>query len=508
MKQAIIFTKYLPSVYGASILLRENPKADLFDASGWRLLKTLNAYSKAKIEKISIVGVEGMPDSVDVQKILRKLANSGVKVEWVYCGQRDVSGLEGVSKGAQASNFRFKKCTWPNLGDEIANLSGINKKDAVVARLIKWCHKEDPAKQGHTHPHAAFVMQRLMNVLRFGLKRLPAYFEAVKILAEGRDLSPEELVEAESFLVDGEWMLAGYSESMDDYKARLIKIGSDPGLCRVLINGESGTGKELVARYVHGASNRAKKKFVAVNCANFVPELVNSELFGHKKGSFSGAVGDRKGYFEEANGGTLFLDEIGELSLDLQARLLRVLQQHVIRKVGDDKDTMVDVRIISATNRDLLEEVRKGRFREDLYYRLAQVRVRTQSWRQMNEDDRSSIIWKYWYQNTVGRNPDQELAPEDFDTLMHAPMPGNIRQVQSLMVNHIITGQSVRDILLEEQPGTGGAVATSVLSGILKADDLLSAHCKQVLERFGGNKSKSAQAVGMSINTFNKYLKT
>jgi transcriptional regulator with GAF, ATPase, and Fis domain len=197
--------------------------------------------------------------------------------------------------------------------------------------------------------------------------------------------------------------------------------------------GETGTGKELFARQIHAWGARRQRPLIKVNCGSIPNELFESEFFGHVKGSFTGASKDRLGRFQLANEGTLFLDEVGEISLDLQPKLLRALQEGDFERVGDDKTIHVDVRVIAATNRDLLAEVRAGRFREDLYYRLAVFPISIPPLRDRVED--IPIIARYLAQRarrTVGR-PAFELTDADLDALMTYAWPGNIRELANLI---------------------------------------------------------------------------
>ncbi len=178
--------------------------------------------------------------------------------------------------------------------------------------------------------------------------------------------------------------MIGESAPILEIKKMLERVA--PTESRVLITGQNGTGKELVARWIHEKSNRADGPMVEVNCAAIPSELIESELFGHKKGSFTGAIADKPGKFESANGGTLFLDEIGDMSNDAQAKVLRALQESRITRVGDNKEIKVDVRVLAATNKDLREEIAAGRFREDLYHRLAVIVVRVPSLNERRED--------------------------------------------------------------------------------------------------------------------------
>lgn len=199
----------------------------------------------------------------------------------------------------------------------------------------------------------------------------------------------------------------------------------------VLIQGESGVGKELVARAIHGLSPRANKKMLSVNCGAIPEGLIESELFGHQRGAFTGAVDSRKGYFELADGGTLFLDEIGELPLSLQVKFLRVLETKEILRLGAETVIKVDVRFITATNKDLALEVAKKRFREDLYYRLRTVMIEIPPLRKRKED--IPILIDKFLEDFCERNkiPKLEVAPETYDYLMEYSWPGNVRELKN-----------------------------------------------------------------------------
>src|SRR5210317_598546 len=184
--------------------------------------------------------------------------------------------------------------------------------------------------------------------------------------------------------VDKHFEMIGDSGAIDKIKEIIDKVA--PTDARVLITGDNGTGKELVAHWLHQKSDRSQKPMVEVNCAAIPSELIESELFGHMKGSFTGASKDRAGKFEAANGGTIFLDEVGDMSLSAQAKVLRALQENKINRVGSDKDIKVDVRVVAATNKDLKKEIEKGKFREDLYHRLAVILIHVPSLDERKED--------------------------------------------------------------------------------------------------------------------------
>jgi DNA-binding NtrC family response regulator len=201
----------------------------------------------------------------------------------------------------------------------------------------------------------------------------------------------------------------------------------------VLIQGESGTGKELVARAIHVASGRRAGRFVALNCAAVPETLIESEIFGHEKGAFTGAVARKIGYLEQAQGGTFLLDEVSEASLSFQAKLLRVIQDRAVVRVGGDRPVPVDVRILTATNRDLAAEVREGRFREDLFYRINTVTIEVPPLRERRED--IPLLVEHFLAAAAGRagKPAPEPAPEAVAALVRYAWPGNVRELQHVL---------------------------------------------------------------------------
>jgi two-component system, NtrC family, nitrogen regulation response regulator NtrX len=217
---------------------------------------------------------------------------------------------------------------------------------------------------------------------------------------------------------------------------RIDKVAATPA--RVLITGENGTGKELVARALHRGSTRSKKPFVEVNCAAIPSELIESELFGHMKGSFTGAVSDRAGKFEQADGGTLFLDEIGDMSLSAQAKVLRVLQDGVVTRIGGTKPIQVDVRVLAATNKDLEAEIAAGRFREDLFYRLNVVPITVPPLRERREDIELLVV--HFLQQFAARDglPGRGITDEALRALTALEWPGNVRELRNTVERLVI----------------------------------------------------------------------
>jgi len=232
--------------------------------------------------------------------------------------------------------------------------------------------------------------------------------------------------------------IIGKSGAIEDVKTTITKVA--PTDARVMITGPNGSGKELVARWVHEQSNRSKSPFIEVNCAAIPSELIESELFGHEKGSFTSAVKQRIGKFEQANGGTLFLDEIGDMSASAQAKVLRALQEGRITRVGGDKDIKVDVRVLAATNKDLKKEIDEGKFREDLYHRLAVILIKVPKLADRKED--IPILVEHFLglvADEYGSKPKgiQEAAIKELQKL---PWTGNIRELRNVVERLVILG--------------------------------------------------------------------
>ena len=230
--------------------------------------------------------------------------------------------------------------------------------------------------------------------------------------------------------------MIGESAPMQHIREMISKVA--PTDARVLIIGPNGSGKELVARNLHQLSNRSAMPFVEVNCAAIPSELIESELFGHEKGSFTSAIKQHKGKFEQADGGTLFLDEIGDMSLAAQAKVLRVLQEKKLSRVGSDKDIEVDVRVIAATNKDLQAEIAKGNFREDLYHRLSVIVFRVPSLDERRDD--IPLLVDYFLAKYTEGGKARSFSPEAVELLKQKHWPGNIRELDNVVDRLLILG--------------------------------------------------------------------
>jgi two-component system NtrC family response regulator len=279
-----------------------------------------------------------------------------------------------------------------------------------------------------------------------------------------------------------------------------------PSDATVLLLGETGTGKEVFAQSIHNASKRSGNPFLALNCSAFAKELLESEIFGHKAGAFTGAVKDKKGLIEEADGGTLFLDEIGEMHFELQSKLLRVLETNEFIKVGDTKSTKVDVRIIAATNRDLQQEVNEGGFREDLYYRLNVFSIHLPALRERKKD---IPLLADHFMKVFARKADQKIESMSKDFLEHLKQhewKGNIRELKNVMERAVILADcpqlTVGSLPLELQ-------TTNYKPQTLSAFDLASVeklHIQRVLNHTKGNKTETAKLLNIGLTTLYRKI--
>ncbi len=292
---------------------------------------------------------------------------------------------------------------------------------------------------------------------------------------------------------------------------RVVDVATQaaPSTATVLVLGESGTGKELLARYIHERSARARGAFVAVNCAAIPESILESELFGHERGSFTGAVAKREGRFAKASGGTLFLDEIGELSQAVQVKLLRVLQEGEFEPVGGNT-VRADVRVVAATNRDLLAEVQAGRFREDLYYRLNVIQIVAPPLRSRRED--IPLLVDHFLGMYAAKNQKPRMTPTRgaMERLLDYVWPGNVRELENVIERAVVlsrgdalTEQDLPDAIVQAAPQSKGALTFEVGTTL---DDIELRVIKETLRHAKGDKVLAAQLLGISTRTIYRKL--
>jgi DNA-binding NtrC family response regulator len=348
---------------------------------------------------------------------------------------------------------------------------------------------------------------------------------AAHTLVRMRTLAGES--QKEGVLIDKEVRILGVSASMRDAVNTALKVaGTDAS---VFITGESGTGKEIIAQCIHAESRRSRKPFVAVNCAALPGELLESEMFGHKRGAFTGAVRDKAGLLEIAHQGTFFLDELAEMPMPLQAKLLRVLQDGVVRRVGSEKaDAVVDVRFISATNRVAEEALEQGALRHDLYYRLRVVPIHLPPLRERPEDIPVLItrfVDHFWRRHQPPGRVPPRLAPETLDALVRYRWPGNVRELQNV-IEHLVVLSDPDEVIdadrlsiLSEEASNGGgsASAQGFASSVNFRDAFHDAkqrlvdrfereYLAQVVARTGGNMSEAARQAGIDRTTLYRLM--
>lgn len=320
------------------------------------------------------------------------------------------------------------------------------------------------------------------------------------IASELKQQGKKKIVRANTFSFDN---IVGKSSALSDVISQARKVAATD--VSVLINGETGTGKEVFARAIHSESQRRSEAFLALNCSAFSRELLESELFGYKAGAFTGAVKDKKGLLEEANHGTIFLDEIGEMALELQSKLLRVLETGEFVKVGDTKTTHVDVRILSATNRNLKEEIANGRFREDLYFRLSVFRILLPPLRQRRDD--ILLLAQHFigqYARQIGRTA-PSLSTEAKNIFLAYPWPGNVREMMNAIEHALIVCEDEitrHDLPIDMLTGDTSTAADDSF-------DLKSVernHIIKVLHHTHGNKTETARLLKIGLTTLYRKI--
>ncbi|OIQ39940.1 MAG: response regulator [Bacteroidetes bacterium MedPE-SWsnd-G1] len=366
-------------------------------------------------------------DESAIRRVLKKIISEESDT---YLVDEAEDGLEGIEK-VQKEDFDLILCDikMPKM-DGMEVLEKIKKVKPEIPIVMISGHG-DLELAVNTMRLGAFDyiskppdLNRLLNTVRNALDRK-------ELVVENKRLKKK---------VSKKYEMVGESDAIVHIKSIIEKVAITDA--RVLITGPNGTGKELVAHWLHEKSNRTKAPMIEVNCAAIPSELIESELFGHVKGSFTGANKDRAGKFEAANGGTIFLDEIGDMSLSAQAKVLRALQENKISRVGSDKDIKVDVRVIAATNKDLKKEISEGRFREDLYHRLAVILIKVPALNERREDIPLLI---QFFANKISEEQGvavKTFSKEAMDLLQQYDWTGNIRELRNVVERLLILGES------------------------------------------------------------------
>jgi len=337
-------------------------------------------------------------------------------------------------------------------------------------------------------------------------RRVAAIVEKVRLRRRNEELE-ERLSERFGSLI-------GRSKAMEGLVRQMYLVA--PARANVLIVGESGTGKEVVANSLHESSPRRDRRFLPINCAAIPAEILESEMFGHERGAFTGATARKVGKFELADGGTLFLDEIGELPLDMQAKLLRVIEQREFMRVGGTETIHVDIRLIAATNQDLAAAVEAGRFRGDLYYRLKVVTLTIPPLRERRED--IPLLANHFLREFAAENarPGLRFSPEVMRALVQARFEGNVRELRNL-VESLVVLSPADEIRLEDLPpeyaradtrsSNGATAAGEGVDDGLRMDEVERRAILAALDKTGGNRTQAAELLGIGLRTLQRKLK-
>lgn len=429
-------------------------------------------------------------------------------------GQRQIDVLfvddDAEFREVVASYFRGKRIRWSDAGSAAEALAQLERREfdvVILDMMLPDANGVDLLERiKPEHPESEVILltgqatvESAVRAMKggaydyltkpFPLKELEAVIEKAY---EKRQLEKEN-TQLRSLLrrAEVEQQMIGRSAAMQEVFRLIERAG--PSDKAILIQGESGTGKELVARALHRCSLRADKPLVVINCAALPESLLESELFGHERGAFTGAVAAKPGLFEVADGGTLFIDEIGELPGSLQAKLLRVLEDGSLRRIGSVKERRVDVRLLAATNRNMAEEVKAGRFREDLYYRINVMSLELPPLRERRED--IPLLVEHFL------GADWQIEPEALQCLLGYDWPGNVRQLinaleraKILADDHIIRA---RDLPRDVQSVLHSSTTQDVLAETDNLAAIQRAKILEVLQREGGNKSRAARALGI-----------
>lgn len=471
----------------AALVLRKCPNADVFGMSTRRLPEFLNEITGYKQIIILGIGLIGNPELL--QKAVSKLSNKGVQLRWLSTLPFPKSINEEIT-----SKFESFIVETDLITDVVSQCFQVPYDD--IAPLISTENPKGEILRYHQLLEAAMYVYR-------NYQDEKAYGNAIRHIAKGdreNKWSEYEKQLIEHYKRFGNRELVGKSSVMSDLQKRLNRVAPRDH-ARVLIFGESGTGKETVALQIHNKSPRRNEPYIAFNCASVTPNLLESRFFGHEKGAFTGANEMRRGLFEQANGGTLFLDEIGELPLEAQGILLRVLEGGRFTRMGGNTEIEVNVRLIAATNRDLAAMVREGKFREDLFHRLNVVQIRVAPLRE-HKSDIEQIANGYWL-----KQHRHKLKAEQIDALKQYDYPGNVRELFNLLERASVLDQMDFAQLIAEHKQMTASLAPIAQEEI--PDDLDTAirtHIKRVYEKFNNNLSQAAKALGAAPNTVRKYL--
>lgn len=435
-------------------------------------------------------------DEAKIREILKLvLEKEGYQVHTSKNGSEALSALENEYFDVMITDLKMPKMDGLELMREIKQ-KGIKVNVVFITAYADIKDAVEAIKLGaFDYLEKNFKMEELLSVIKEAVKEQ-------KMIGENESLK-KKLAEHSSF-----FGIIGESPKIKEIKDLIIKIANSQA--SVLLTGESGTGKEMFARAIHMCSKRKNKPFVAINCAALPQTLLESELFGYEKGAFTGALKQKKGKFEQANEGTIFLDEIGEMNIQTQSKLLRVLQEREYERVGGLETIKIDIRVITATNRDLEEAIKAGDFREDLYYRINVIPIHIPPLRERRED--IPLLAEYFLKkfNVDYRKNIELISMEVIDIFMEYDWPGNIRELKNVIERAVAIAEPDVDILMPHHLRPQ-LICPKKEKDLLEIQDGLSLaefekyYIYNTLKKVNWNKSKAAQILGINRQTlYNK----
>ena len=484
-------------VSAAAALKALGGRAEVYGVSRRRLPEFLGELAGERgtpqWKHIYLLGLSLSGDPESLKASLAKLKAKGVEVAWISAlemPERIAALLDGILK-VRCHDGSLLEAVGRTFGVDVAAfMPFLKERKRVPADVRAYFTLIDTAQFYYRNYQDETLYATTVRYLAGGVR--PAAWE------------PDVRSAVEHYDRYGGRELVGKSCVMATLQERINRVAAHEH-ARVLILGESGTGKETVAQQIHTKSPRRKMPFVVFNCASVTKELLEDRFFGHERGAFTNAIERTDGLFLQADGGTLFLDEIGEMPLEVQALLLRVLEGGRFMRVGGREELKCDVRLITATNRDLPKLVSEGKFREDLYQRLNVVQLRTPSLREHREDIPiiANAWWRKFHDNAV-------LKEEQIAALMDYDYPGNVRELVNILDRATALEEDDFDLLMREHKEMNAGLAGNLelKSGRIpdKLEDAIRLHIRRVYEKYGRNLTRAAEVLDVSRNTVRKYL--
>ena len=495
MNEILIITGWkVDFICSAALIYSKHHNSDISGMSKRGLPEYFKKLSQDKNSRYRTIYILGIPLMEDEQKLLaacKRLHKKRTEIIWLCSYPLPHRCPAGLEKFIQI----------PSAVKEIP-LWQLTAKEQKISRKTSLCYTLEKVvtfAESQTGDDASAERADLIDAGMSRFRRfqdMDTLIDIIRFIAENRPLEHKEKALVKEYRRFGKRELKGRSDAITSIKRTVKKIGTE-GNCGVLITGETGTGKETVANLIHGYSPRSEEPFIAFNCADLSPQLIESRLFGHEKGAFTGADKLRHGAFELANGGTLFLDEVAELPLSAQAGLLRVLQEGRFCRLGGEDEVQTDVRIIAATNRNISDMIINREFREDLFYRLNIVNIHIPPLRERKIDI------KYIAESYMFARKHRQLNQQQLKVLENYSWPGNVRELQNFLERSIVLQEYDYTKLLTEYKKSF-AISANTESDLL--DDARRQKVRQVYEKYNNNKTHAAKALGVTINTLKKYL--